>query len=491
MKLDPFSAIGLTDRMIDRLLSEHEGQRRPRLDRLWNYYRNPVVSTSGDADAPRRYSVGQETGLPARFRTSDASRSVAPVIENDIGWRVDSMVDFVFGKPLVIRSTARDPGLRELIERILDAVFEASGGITLFQDMALLGGVFGFVDLILRPDDFFAASLGTDLKDEPDRLLEAVRRLTVEVIEPRRMIPLLNSTDYRTLDACLISAYRANAGAGSAWDRLRTVASRLGIGSPQAHPSGHDHILEIHSDRHRQVYIDGVLEDEAPNLLGELPVVHVQNASQPFHFEGLSDVEPLIPLQDELNTRLSDRAHRVTLQSLNMYLAKGIDGFGNVPVRPGQVWLTDNPDASVEAFGGDGHSPSEESHITEIREAMDKLSSVSPLAAGVLRERIGHLSSENALRVTLMGVLSKAARKRVSYGRAISDMSRLILKALHVAGALHTDPRDRGVRLAWQDPLPTEEREQLAAARLKLDLGVARETVLAEIGYASTDPGVQ
>ena len=78
-------------------------------------------------------------------------------------------------------------------------------------------------------------------------------------------------------------------------------------------------------------------------------------------YEGQSEVEPLIPLQDELNTRLSDRANRVTMQSFKMYLAKGLDGFadGSAPVvGPGRVWTTDNPDASMQTFGGDSSSPS-------------------------------------------------------------------------------------------------------------------------------------
>ena len=61
------------------------------------------------------------------------------------------------------------------------------------------------------------------------------------------------------------------------------------------------------------------------------------HVSQPFAYSGLSEVEPLIPLQDELNTRLSDRASRVTLQCFKMYLAKGIDGFDKFPVAHG--WL--------------------------------------------------------------------------------------------------------------------------------------------------------
>ena len=112
--------------------------------------------------------------------------------------------------------------------------------------------------------------------------------------------------------------------------------------------------------------------DSGINRLGRLPVVHIQNLAQPFFYEGLSDVEPLIPLQAELNTRLSDRANRVTFQSFKMYLGKGIDGFTDRPVGPGQMWSTDNPDAAIHEFGGDASTPSEDQHISEISEALDK-----------------------------------------------------------------------------------------------------------------------
>jgi hypothetical protein len=199
-------------------------------------------------------------------------------------------------------------------------------------------------------------------------------------------------------------------------------------------------------------------------------------------------VEPLIPLQDELNTRLSDRAFRVTMQSFRMFLAKGIDGFG--PVGPGRVIVTDNPEASITAVGGDAASPSEDAHIREVREAMDKVSCVPPLASGVLRQRIGNLSSANALRITLMGLLAKTARKRVTYGRGIERVSGFILRALHESGVLKTDERDRGVRLEWPDPLPADLSEQVAAARAKADLGVPAERVLGELGYTASDEGV-
>ena len=216
-----------------------------------------------------------------------------------------------------------------------------------------------------------------------------------------------------------------------------------------------------------------------------MPVVHIQNIAEPFSYGGQGEVEPLIPLQDELNTRLSDRASRVTMQSFKMYLAKGIIGFEKSRIGPGQLWSTDNVDASIESFGGDAASPSEESHIREIREALDKISGIPPLASGVVQAKIGNLSSANALRITLMAVLSKTARKRITYGNGITRLCELILRVMHHAGVLLTREDDREFDLVWRDPLPEDSREVMQAAEAKARLGVPLEEILRELGYGS------
>ena len=50
---------------------------------------------------------------------------------------------------------------------------------------------------------------------------------------------------------------------------------------------------------------------------------------------GFPDVEPLIGLQDELNTRLSDRAFRVTMTCFRMYLGRGSEEFTKRPCGSG------------------------------------------------------------------------------------------------------------------------------------------------------------
>lgn len=455
LSLSGFSEIGLDGPSLERRVEAHEREVLPRLHRLWNYYRNP--ETRADASGAAR--LAQAEGLPLRLR-SGARREV--VIENDIAWRLHAMVDFMFGQSPAALSTAPDESKRERIQRAVDATLEASGGIGLLQDMALLGAVHGHVGLLLRAEGLEGPA--------PRSIEEAARRLRIEVIEAGRVIPILDPGDYRRLLGVII----------------RTVR-------PGATPGERSRVLEVLSARRRAVFVDDSLALEEANPLGELGYVHLQNTSQPFRFAGLSEVEPLIALQDELNTRLSDRAHRVTLQSFKMYLAKGLDGVAESPteIGPGRVWSTDNPDASIEAFGGDADSPSEESHIEQIRQAMDKVSSVTPIAAGVIRARVGQLSSENALRITMMGLLAKTARKQTTYGRGLAELSRLILKALDGAGALRTGEEERGIAMQWPDPLPRREIDELESAEAKQRLGVARDRVLAELGYAPTDLGVQ
>ena len=60
-------------------------------------------------------------------------------------------------------------------------------------------------------------------------------------------------------------------------------------------------------------------------------------------------------------------------------------------------------------FGGDGKTFSEDNHISEMREAMDKISGVTPIAAGGLRPD-RPLTNAAALRVTMLAPLAKTER---------------------------------------------------------------------------------
>lgn len=529
---------------IDALVREHQDRESARQRVLWSYYRNPVQpqwwehaartleARAGTADGARAVRLAQERSLPARFwgngkiRPSwetEAGKTGRKeiVIENDIAWRIHAMVDFLFNRPIRLTSTASDRVLASMIDRALDAAWEASGGMGLLQDAALLAAVYGHVDLLVRilPSDHTSRverdegdgnedGGGAQLSDD-DRLLEAARRIRVEVVSPTRGVPSLSDADYRQLDGYCVRVRRgvpagAVGSAGSSGAGSGAAAAGGGLGSRSTHEGDALIVTEVFTAGRRRVFTQvtdasghavgatSLVEDESleawPN---RVPVVHVQNISQPLSYAGLSEVEPLIPLQDELNTRLSDRANRVTLQSFKMYLAKGIEGFDQGAVGPGVVWTTDNDLAKIEAFGGDSASPSEESHIDEIREALDKTSGVPPLATGVVRAKIGNLTSENALRIVLQGLLTRTARKRVAWTRGIAEVCRLMLAALDHAGVLRTRESQRGVNVEWADALPRDLADELKTAQAKSELGVQQDRVLSDLGIGRGQRGVE
>jgi len=490
---------------IEWLVEEQSVDIQTHFSRLWEYYANRMidVSSSGASDrkvneSGRCYLQAQEYGLPSRItglvHSANAGVFVARavrdvqrkevVIENDIAWRINAAVDFLFGKPVGFVSKSPDSQKRAEIESILKAVFAANGAIGFFQDMAVLGSVYGFVDCLVRPGDeileqFLSSSQTSSLKD----VLHLAQTIDLELIEAPRALPVLEEDDYKRVKYYVQHFYQKR----NALNRKSSFLSRLVLGGRR---SGNSRqvvaVTEIISATAWQRYENNQLVAEGELPWGFLPVVHVQNIAQPYYYEGLSDVESLIALQDELNTRLSDRASRVTFQSFKMYLGKGIEGFEDRPVSPGRMWYTDNPDASIEEFGGDSSAPSEDMHIAEIREAMDKTSGVTPLVAGVIKNKLGNLTSAVALRLTLMGMLSKTERKRFTYGEGVKKICRVILDMLDVANIYKSEDADREVEIIFPSPLPENMMEKLKEAQIKKELGVPTEQVLRELGYESS-----
>ncbi len=519
---------------------------RPRFRRLWAYFRNPqriAAPVTGQGQGSERpYRQAQEWGLPPRITglcagaepfadissTGRARKEV--VIENDIAWRIDTMSDYLFGKPFILSSAAKSPARRDLIGRLLRAILARAGGIHFFQQLATLGSVHGFVDVLVKfvpnatsspsdplaasgapsgaspgPTESSASSPGSDnpQASDPgsaratDALIERIARMIrLEIVEPARALPLLNPRDCQIVDAyAQVWESESRSGSDSAlaslptnasrwWDRLRALFSPTAALAPASRGKLRAiEAIELITPERWLRLESGQIVSQGLNSLGRIPLVHIQNTAETFAYAGASDVEPLIPLQDELNTRLSDRAHRITLQSFKMYLGKGIEQFNDQPVSPGRMWMTDNEQASIQEFGGDSGCPSEEAHIADIREALDKTSGVTPIAAGAIKNRIGRLTSAAALRITLLALLSKTDKKRALYGAGIERLCELALAWLDNAGVFPTDPAERGIEINWPSPLPENEIEKLQEAEIKLRLGVDKQTVLKELGY--------
>jgi len=496
---------------IEWLVEERWMDIQPLFNKMWEYYTNRMYNIGGSkvGESGRCYLQAQEYGLPGRITGFVHSASTGVfgakaikdvqrkevVIENDIAWRINAAVDFLFGKPISFVSKSPDSRKRAEIESILRAVFSANGGIGFFQDMAVLGSVYGFVDCLVRPGEKITQHISSGSPTPKsafgvpssqtlsfEDVLQLAQTIDLELIDAPRALPVLDEDDYRKIRYYIQHFYQKK----NAVKRKSTFLSRLLAQSSGGDSRQTTAVTEIISATAWQRYENKSLVAEGELPWGFLPVVHIQNTLQPFYYEGTSDVEAMIPLQDELNTRLSDRASRITFQSFKMYLGKGIEGFEDRPVSPGRMWHTDNPDAAIEEFGGDAAVPSEEMHIAEIREAMDKMSGVTPLVAGVLKSKLGNLTSAVALKLTLMGMLSKTERKRFTYGEGLKRICWMVLGILDKANIYKITEADRQVDIIFPSPLPEDLMEKLREAQIKKELGVPTEQVLKELGYETT-----
>jgi len=497
------SADGLDERYVDWLVNDQSIDSVLHYEKLWGYYHNDMRElnfaglNNNQSESSRPYRQVQEYGLPSRItginrcfyggitagsNASGISRKEV-VIENDIAWRIDTIVDFLFGKKFSIVSRATDAKRAEEIRQILNTVFDSNGSMSYFQGLALLGSIYGFVDVILRfGGEQWSQTTGGLAAAGPKQfsdVLAKAKEITLEAIEAPRSLPILDENDYHKINYYIQHYWQQHNLLADEAGPINTVDRYGRKGGRQKET----HDVEVIGPDYWQRYSDNELTGQGPNPLGVVPVVHIQNMPLPMHYEGQGDVEPLIPLQDELNTRLSDRASRITFQSFKMYLGKGIEGFEDRVVSPGRMWSTENPDASIECFGGDPGSPSEDAHIEHVREAIDKASGVASVAAGILKGRIGNLTSAVALKVTLMGVLAKTERKRQSYSKGIADISKLILLAFDKTGVYPNSDDERDIEIHWPSPLPENIMEKLQEANMKKELGVPQERILEELGY--------
>ena len=268
------------------------------------------------------------------------------------------MVDFLFGKGITWISKAPDADRRRIIQTVINAVFEANGGAGFFQDLAVLGAVYGFADCIVRPGERLNTRLqqpspGRSVQKEDAAashasILSAASAIALDLVEAPRALPILEEQDYRMIRYYIQHFYQARNEAGPP------------IPQPPASAAA---VTEISADRLAR-YEDGRRIAQGLNPLGYVPVVHIRTSPS-----RISTKASAMPNSSSASRRTERppvrRASRITMQALNVS-GQGHRGHGGQARLARRMWCTDNQQASIEEFGGDRSCPSENLHITEI-----------------------------------------------------------------------------------------------------------------------------
>src|SRR5215213_257526 len=159
------------------------------------------------------------------------------------------------------------------------------------------------------------------------------------------------------------------------------------------------------------------------NPYGFIPFVHVPNlplANDPW---GQSDLVDVIPINREIDERVSDQADVIRFHADPPIVFRGVTDHADLAVGPGTVW--DIPsDADVKLLEWQGQSVAVGEHIERLYRTLYEVTETPRSAFG----DSGRLLSGVALETELRPLVQRTMRKRVWWTRALRRRSSLVLR---------------------------------------------------------------
>jgi hypothetical protein len=217
------------------------------------------------------------------------------------------------------------------------------------------------------------------------------------------------------------------------------------------------------------------------NPYGFIPFVHIPNARPANEFWGVSDLKDVIPLNRELNERMSDVADVIRFHSDPPVIFKGVTEHSNLAVGPGTVW--DVPEgAEVELLEWRGQTPAVQDHLDRVMRALHDVAETPKTAFG----DAGRLLSGVALETELQPLIQKTLRKRAWWNAGLRHRNRCILRIAELKGLGSFAPYRS--RIIWPPLLPTDGEAEvrnnvsLVAAGLR-----SRRTAMDRLGEESPE----
>ncbi|MGE3273371.1 MAG: phage portal protein, partial [Chloroflexota bacterium] len=193
------------------------------------------------------------------------------------------------------------------------------------------------------------------------------------------------------------------------------------------------------------------------NPYGFIPFVHVPNLPLANDSWGQSDLVDVIPINREINERVSDQADVIRFHADPPIVFRGVTDHADLAVGPGTVW--DIPsDADVKLLEWQGQAVSVGEHIERLYRTLYEVTETPRAAFG----DSGRLLSGVALETELRPIVQRTLRKRAWWTRALRRRSGMVLDLARQfgvgrpAGALRMVD-DHRVRVLWPPMLPKDD----------------------------------
>ncbi len=282
----------------------------------------------------------------------------------------------------------------------------------------------------------------------------AAARLRVVSVDPLGFFARWAPDDLATLQQVDLT-YSIGADDAAARYGVSPPATPLGWSAPAGGPSVT--VLETWTPATFRLEVGGVEVQAGPNPYGLIPFVHVPNLPGPNEFWGRSDLVDVIPLNRELDERMSDQADVIRYHADPPVVFRGVESHDSLTVGPGTVW--DLPrDADVKLLEWTGQPVAVQEHVNLVLRALYETAETPRTAFG----DSGRLLSGVALETELRPLIQRTLRKRIVWSAALRRRARLIWRIAEQVGLL-APGSTAGLRprVIWPSMMPADDAQEV------------------------------
>jgi len=364
-----------------------------------------------------------------------AERGVPQLTFNFCKAFVDKSVAFLTGNGFKINEPNN---VKVKTEDILNKVWDYNDRGTKLLEIAQSGGVTGDVWVKVGYDD-------------------TKKEVVISVVNPATVFPTFDKYDSSKIEKIIIVG--------------EYYSSSIGNKHKFREEFSEKEIVEYDDDKE-------VVGTRRENVIGELPIVHISNLPVPFSFWGQSDLSPIVSLNKEFNEKATDLSDTLNYQGSPIVIVKGAK-TRNLQRGPNQVWGGLPRDSQVDTLDISGATSEVSKYLELIKQSMHELSGIPEATLGKMQP-ISNTSAA-ALEIQYLPLMEKTKVKRLSYGKGIKEVNRLILKTLEVKEELNLgkDKERYITEIIFPSPLPKDEQKFLQNAQMELNMGVASKKEIA------------
>lgn len=261
----------------------------------------------------------------------------------------------------------------------------------------------------------------------------------------------------------------------------------------------------IRSDIIRE-YVNDELIDERPNVLGEIPIVHIANAPASGSPWGLSDCQDIISLNRQYNETATDIVDIVNYHAAPITVVIGAKP-SQLEKGTNRVWSIGNKDVKVENLESNVDLQYSIEVLNMMKTAMHEMTGVPESALGQ-SQPISNTSGV-ALSIQFQPLMQKFELKQLQYGKGLKKINELALRTLFIFEPATTlyNPLTEGIQMQgqvdfvnpadplayvtdidWPSPLPVDKLIKLNEIQGMMAMNLeSRRGALKELGEQFPD----